>query len=820
MRTVRWVIGLAALGVPILFLWQFQLFAAGHGVQEGLLPARPPEQPQPTSFGILIDAVLYDGYALNDADEAVRLVNLTTLPMDLTGWRLSDGSTTVELPAGAHVPAGGTAWIARDGAAFSRQFGFLPDIITTGWPGFANHGDEVVLNVPDGRVADGLVYGDGNIAQAWWWGPAVQPYTAGGLFAVEGQILFRRSDPGTGQRLPDSDSQADWAQTPGDVLSGRKVQYPGWELDRFFVPLQVTETAVITLGVAPDNALAVWLEAIAQAEQQIHIESLTFEHAALASALAAAARRGVDVSALLEGDPPGGLEDQERWACLQLEMAGGACWFMIRDDDATVHDRYRYLHAKFMVVDSKVLVVSSENLSPYSLPDDDKSDGTWGRRGIVVATNAPQIVARAEAIFADDLAPAAHADLQRWQAGDLTYGAPPPGYRPITVTGGVTYSARFSTPAVFQGVFPLEIVQAPESSLHEGAGVMALLQMAGDGDEILVEQLSEPAHWGGSDGTAESDPNPRLEAMLAAARRGARVRLLLDSFFDDGANAETCAVVNAVALSERLNLACARANPTGLGLHNKMILVRAGGRGWVHVGSLNGTELAHKGNRELALQIQSDALHTYLSTLFVFDWPHRLYLPVVALGAFGPPPHVLISEVVYDPARSDAAEFIELVNPLRSPFDLGNWRLGDAVLPDDFEDMRIFPEGTVVPPESTLVVAFSARDFVAAYGRLPDFEIYNSDPLIPDLLDDPAWGDPAALLQLGNTGDEVLLRDPAGVVVDVVAYGSGSHPQVISCPLLSAFGHSLERYPFWRDSDNCPADFRDWPLPGPGLLPK
>src|SRR5690606_20087330 len=148
---------------------------------------------------------------------------------------------------------------------------------------------------------------------------------------------------------------------------------------------------------------------------------------------------------------------------------------------------------------------------------------------------------------------------------------------------------------------------------------------------------SEPAHWGGATGDSTSDPNPRLEAMLAAARRGARVRLLLDSFFDDGANAETCAYVNGVALAERLDLACALANPTGLGLHNKMILVRAGGRGWVHVGSLNGSELAHKGNREVALQIQSDALYAYLSGLFVFDWPHRQYLPVISARVSGPP---------------------------------------------------------------------------------------------------------------------------------------------------------------------------------------
>lgn len=79
-------------------------------------------------------------------------------------------------------------------------------------------------------------------------------------------------------------------------------------------------------------------------------------------------------------------------------------------------------------------------------------------------------------------------------------------------------------------------------------------------------------------------------------------------------------------------------------------------------------------------------------------------------------------------------------------------------------------------------------------------------------------GDPAAILQLGNYGDEVLLRDPNGRVIDAVTYGSGSHPQVVSCPLLPAAGYSLERYPYWHDSDDCPADFRDWPLPNPGEL--
>ena len=66
--------------------------------------------------------------------------------------------------------------------------------------------------------------------------------------------------------------------------------------------------------------------------------------------------------------------------------------------------------------------------------------------------------------------------------------------------------------------------------------------------------------------------------------------------------------VNALALDEELDLACRLGNPTGLGIHNKMVLVSVNGRGYVHVGSINGTEQSSKGNSELALQVQALAL--------------------------------------------------------------------------------------------------------------------------------------------------------------------------------------------------------------------
>ena len=115
-------------------------------------------------------------------------------------------------------------------------------------------------------------------------------------------------------------------------------------------------------------------------------------------------------------------------------------------------------------------------------------------------------------------------------------------------------------------------------------------------------------------------------------------------------------------------------------------------------------------------------------------------------------------------------------------------------------------------------MATSATAFQAEFGTLPDFEIIESDTAVPNLLDNPDWGDPAALLQLGNLGDEVILRDPDFIIIDMFIYGTSSFPHIPPCPLATAASHSLERYPYWRDTNQC-TDFRDWPFPNPGTLP-
>ncbi len=810
-------------------LW-FVLFSTLVLVGSGTILVRPdPSSGSSTPARVVIEGVYYDGLATGEPDEAVQLVNLGADPVDLAGWSLNDSwdtrtRLTFPLSSTAVLAPGERIWIAREAAAFTAQFGFAPDwtasAMVGSWIGLANSGDEVVVRDADLNLVDVLVYAggdpDGNLSH--WSGPALMPYKINRGTAVEGQILYRKRDPASGQPLSDTNTAADWAQDSADVLLGRKIRYPGWDLDQFFQPFQVAAASTITVIIAPDHAYEALAGLIDGAAESLQIQSHTFENIGLAQRLAAAAGRGVAVDLLLEGGPPGGVSDQQRAACQILEAAGGACWVMMSDAEQDIRARYDYLHAKFMLIDRRRLVIGSENLSPNSLPADPKGDGTWGRRGVFLATDAPPIVAHFQAIWAADFDRINHRDI--WPSAVL--GGPPPGYRPPEAGNGITYTVRFPLPADFTGVWDFTVVQSPENSLHPAAGLLELIGQAGAGDHVLVQQLVERPYWGATGSNPIADPNLRLEAYLAAARRGASVWLLLDDYFDrpaeDTSNAATCRYLEILARLEQIDLRCQTGNPAGLGIHNKMILVQAGGRGYIHIGSINGSEQSHKGNREAALQIQSDDLYDYLAGLFFQDWTYTLFFPTLPQQYIGPASYPLITEVLVHPLGLDGAEFVEIANPTDRPVDLSGYALSDAVSPADFADSRRFPQGTVLAPGQTVVVAQQGSLFQAQFGIYPDFEILDSVAVVPNLPDDPAWGDPAQFFQLGNSGDIVFLRDRVDGVVDLVGYGDKGAAGQPGCALAPG-GHSLRRRPYWRDTNNCTEDFEPWPSPDPGLLP-
>ena len=783
--------------------------------------------PQPV---VVIEALHYDGYEADDADEAVRLMNVSTVTADLSGWQLSDGSVTAAFPDGVSLAGGAGLWCARSAVAFARQFGFPPDFETDdtdpavpelngGWPGFANDGDECLLRDDGGNTVDVLVYRAGDTATPGWSGPALAPWTPSNAFAAEGQILYRKRDQATGLPVADSDTAADWAQDPDDHINGRKVRYPGWDLDTFFFTRRLTETATLTVAVAPDNLYDALAPLLARAQNSIQIEVYSFKSKELADILLDRLAQGVTVTLLLEGAPAvEGVTDQERWIVGQLRDAGATILFMVNDDQARIHDRYAYLHSKLIIVDGTWVAIGSENLNYTSAPADDKGNGTAGRRGVFLITDAPGVVAHAQALFAADADTAHHADLMTCAQVSLLC-TPPVGYQPVETPDWTTYTIRISHPLTLHGEMAFELIQSPENSLRDRDGLLGLLAQAGAGDTLLIEQFYEYSHWGPSDGTPETDPNPRLEAYVAAARRGAAVRLLLDGHFDGGKNRETMTYLRRLSGAEGLDLEVRQGDPTFQGLHNKMILAHIGGKKYVHVGSINGGEASNKTNRELALQVQSDDAYDYLRAVFEYDWLQSvppLYLPLLAKNYAPPQPadHLLVSEVYYAVSRKN--EWVEIVNPTNQTVDLTGYRIGDAAERGS-EGMYRFPAGTTLAPHRTLVIAASGDVFRQFYGRTPDFEFFDMLPDVPDMVKDKDWSE--GDWGLDNNGDEVLILDADGQAVDVLVYGAGSYPGVVPHPGVALYTHSLERFPYLYDTDDCSQDFRDWPFPNPGELP-
>ncbi len=785
------------------------------------------QAPPPT---ILIDALYYDGYAAYDADEAFRLINVSPLVADIGGWRVTNQglNTKAIFPDGTTLAPGQAIWCSRKAAAFEQQFGFKPDFETDGtdpsvaemdgsWPVFANDGSQCRLQNNLGQTIDLLVYEGGDPNTEGWSGPALQPWVPSNVFRTEGQILYRKRDQLSGLPvLQSSVHSADlWAQDPDDQIDGRKVQYPGWDLEQFFRTAQVTETAVLTIALGPDHLFETVSAQLARAQKSIWIEGYTFESAALAHVLTESLAAGISVTVLLEGSPTGGIEGTQRWICGQVQNAGGRVHFFY---NGLVPSRYRFQHAKFMLIDDRVALIGSENLNPTSFPSDDKADGTAGRRGVYLITDAPGVVDRVRAILAADFDPVHHLDLVTCQdVPTLCAGVPPP-----TEPNWVSYTVAFTAPLTIQGTMAFEVIQSPENSLRTVDGLLGLIARAGEGDTLLVEQFYEAVHWGPGTGTPATDPNLRLQALLEAARRGATVRILLDSHFDrDGENAATVAYLTGIARAEGLELEARLGDPTHLGLHNKMVLAEIEGRGYVHVGSLNGTEISFKANRELALQVQSNEAYQYLKQVFDYDWRTStppLYLPLISKGLVSPQPapYALISEAYYAVSKED--EWVELVNPTNAAVDFSLYKIGDAQHRNAFEGMYRFPPGTVLQPHHTLVIAASAKSFGQNYpGRKPDFEVYETDPTVPTLLPYSLWG--TGDWHLSNTGDEIILLDGHDTPIDVLVYGTGSFPGVVPHPGVTVTTHSLERFPYMFDTDDCSLDFRDWPFPNPGVLP-
>lgn len=121
----------------------------------GVLGARTPAFAEPG--GVVISELHYHAGTDLDTDDFLELANTGAGVADLAGWSFTAG-ITLTFPAGAAIPAGGYAVVAKDAARFQALYGFAPLAVYTG--NLSNGGETVTLVNSAATVVDTVGYAD------------------------------------------------------------------------------------------------------------------------------------------------------------------------------------------------------------------------------------------------------------------------------------------------------------------------------------------------------------------------------------------------------------------------------------------------------------------------------------------------------------------------------------------------------------------------------------------------------------------------------------------------------------------------------------
>ncbi len=508
----------------------------------------------------------------------------------------------------------------------------------------AEHGTVALLD-ESGNVVDFVPYevdkahrySEGDFDGVPWKGEPVR-LKKRSFYGWKGQVLARDRDE-QGHVLPDTDSAADWDSGFSRKELGEepthRIEIAG---QSHFVahPLHHVRAKVLATS-APDNNYAEFIKALRSARKELRVRVYELTNPKIAEELVKAQLRGVKVTLYLEGSPVGGIADQERFLVDRAAKAGVGVWFLASPKGSRIKPRYRFDHSKYVLVDDRLAVIGTENYGRTGVP----VFNSYGNRGWMVHVQNPQLVKELRAVWDADFRPGVMADITSIDASPTdAYGLPyrDPAFKPDDTLQRGLYP-RPEKPVFADEPMDLELVLSPDTSLNEHTSIIGMMERAKK--TLYIEQNSVRRRWGRKKDSSDPDtdkiddtentPNLPLQAVVAAARRGVRVRVLLDSTWynvqgsEDRDNDDTVAWLNELARTEGLDLDAKVINLETTHLekiHAKGIIADDA----VFVGSINWTENSFKGNREVGVIVGDRKIAGYYKHLFRRDWAQsRIY---------------------------------------------------------------------------------------------------------------------------------------------------------------------------------------------------
>ena len=571
MRCLYWAIALLIL-----------LPTVQYGLSSFELPAEACKAPSATEFrapdslndsGDCFPLVMISAVMPAFVAEYIGLYNPGDQVQSLKGWTISDQEGTLTFIQDISLAPGEELLVASDLALVQR---LVPDanvlcyasesILKKGRFQLADEGDEVLLFDKLGLCCDAVVMGKSEYAGIGWQGrPCAK--------VPEGQELRRSLGP-----LMDTNGSIDWHLTvPGrsamtsSVATGR--------VEPFLSPVQMRGRIFRELE-------------FAQATVKAAVYELTDD--VIAQALCGCADRGVKVQVLLEGMPVGGILEAEGRAIRALQDS--KCDVLLLKA-FNGYKRYAYMHAKYLVVDGRRTLITSENWATSSFD---------GNRGWGVVIDSAPVASWYQGVFDADF------DHDRLDA------YPPPLYNSRNSSSSPALPS--AEEMIESYAAEVRTVISPDFSLSAVSSLLASAR-----ERILLELF----YW-----EDRSDVLSLRRELLEAAERGVEVRVLFDGswYNQEGGNGNRAVaeLLNLEASTHGLNLEArvCSAYHDFTTIHNKGAIVDD----YSLVSSINWGLSAFNENREVAIVIHSSEVAGRFSTAFFDDWVNDSEPPVIRIS--------------------------------------------------------------------------------------------------------------------------------------------------------------------------------------------
>ncbi len=346
----------------------------------------------------------------------------------------------------------------------------------------------------------------------------------------------------------------------------------------------------VTTFVSPDSSNEMFSYAVNQASDEVLLNVYEFSSPIMADALIAARERDVDVNILLEGGPVGGITAEEKGVIRKMTDRGIPVSVMESRNGTPAP--YRYNHGKYVVVDRKSLLITSENFKYSGFPP----AGINGNRGWGVYLEDPGLAEYFSTVYTTD----SHGMSVNTYNGSA---------EPLESLPPRKHTADF-LPAYFEGATVYPVI-APDTSNQ----ITSLINSAQSSIEIEQAYITNDS---------ASRLNPYLSAAIDASRRGVHVRVLLDSYWfnieDEKDNDEMVEIINRIGRSENIPLEARCADLTLIDvdkIHNKGVIVDDQ---LVLVSSINWNSVSPNFNRETGVIIDHPGVAQYFRLVFEDDW--------------------------------------------------------------------------------------------------------------------------------------------------------------------------------------------------------